>query len=60
MAARVVVRELSVSTVIWLPCTVTVPAVIGMDNPAELIALLVLTAAPTSVAPNCLADVAIW
>ena len=60
MAASVVVRESSVLTVTCLPCTVTVPLVTAIEKPPELIAELVLTAAPTSLAPSCLAEVASW
>ena len=60
MAASVVVRESSVLTVTCLPCTVTVPALTAMEKPPELMAELAVTAAPTSAAPSCLAEVASW
>ena len=60
MAASVVVSESEVDTVTCLPCTVTVPAETGMAKPALLRAALVLTAAPTSELPICLAVVANW
>ncbi len=58
MAARVVSNESLVDTVICLPCTVTVPSVTAMANPLESSEALVVTLAPTSVLPSCLAAVA--